>query len=103
MNTSAAAEIAATRREAEFKNLANSIADLVTYPMMLAGEITNPVRMSLYRIAIERYQDQMPPDLIRRIVDATIHQELDERQHRAKLGAAIKKLPRFDRRRRFRR
>ncbi len=65
-------------REALTTN-SNSVADFVIYRILSQREIGNFLKSQLYREAIERFSDRLPPQEIRALVDATIRKEHDDR------------------------
>ncbi len=69
-------EVAILRQEERFKAVGNEIADLVIYHFQSEPQITNPLKMRLYDMAISRFKNRLPPEMIRSLVDATIWNEL---------------------------
>jgi hypothetical protein len=76
-------EIGLLRREENFKDLANSIADAAIYVFLSEPRITDPIKAEAIRVAQERYGGKLPAPMIRSIVEATITAELMHRREQA--------------------
>lgn len=69
---------------------ANEVGDFVSNMVASIEEIdSNPVRMSLYRGAMERFGHKLPPDMVRLFVDASIKAELRTRREVAAARLAL--------------
>jgi alkanesulfonate monooxygenase SsuD/methylene tetrahydromethanopterin reductase-like flavin-dependent oxidoreductase (luciferase family) len=76
-------EIAQLRREEDFKDLANSIADAAIYVFLSEPRITGPIKAEAVRVAAERFGHRLPRGMIEQIVQATISAELLHRREQA--------------------
>ncbi len=81
-------DVALLRQEERFKATGNEIADTVIYHFQSAPQITNALKMRLYDMAIARFRNRLPPEMIRALVDATIWNEQRLRQEVAQLRRA---------------
>jgi hypothetical protein len=88
-----AAEIGKLRREEDWKEVGNSIADYVIYYFQSEPAVTNAIEMRLYEAAIERFRHRLPPEIIQMYVNAAIAKDAQDREKAAlarKAGAARK-------------
>ncbi len=59
----------------ERKSVMNDVADYVTPYVLSEPNISNALKMQVYQAAIARFRHRLSPDMIRKLVDATILQE----------------------------
>lgn len=79
----------------------NAVADFCVYHFQSARQIDNALKMRLYDMAISRFRDRLPPEMIRALVDATIRQEVGLREQTARWrrAEAARKAERQERQR----
>lgn len=73
-------EIADLRLQERAKQEANMVGDFVSNHVVSVDVISNPVKMFLYKAAIERFLTMLPAGMIRIFVDAAIAAEMQTRR-----------------------
>ena len=81
-------DVAILRQEERFKAVGNEVADAVIYHFQSVPQVTNAIRMRLYGMAIARFRNRLPPEMIRSLVDVTIWNEMRLRKEMARERAA---------------
>ena len=73
-------ELSLLRRQEKTTDLLNRVADLVVYQLVPEVIIDNAVLGRVYRSAIGKFGNEMPPDQIRAVCDGVVVKEVLERQ-----------------------
>lgn len=85
-------EIEVLRQTEKAIALNNDVADAAIYHFQSVPEITNALKMAVYKDLIPRFEKRAPAGMVRLLVDATVRWELTARREMAAARTAAARL-----------